>query len=119
MSFIPPRNFPTKPHESSILTCALTICQTEHLVVIDTVKAKDTPGSIYRFHPDAIPIHLSYNVSAHEVEFMDLLLKAEMMGEAPETTFITVVPEDILGDQGDAGWTVQKDVVVLLRQGLE
>ncbi|MGA1867738.1 MAG: HyaD/HybD family hydrogenase maturation endopeptidase [bacterium] len=75
-----------------------TICQTEHLVVIDTVKAKDTPGAIYRFHPDAIPTHLSYNVSAHEVEFMDLLLKAEMMEEAPETIFITVVPEDILGE---------------------
>ncbi|MGA1825200.1 MAG: HyaD/HybD family hydrogenase maturation endopeptidase [bacterium] len=74
-----------------------TICQTEHLVVIDTVKADDLPGSVYRFHPDAIPTHLSYNVSAHEVEFMDLLLKADMMGEAPETTFITVVPEDIVG----------------------
>ena len=28
---------------------------------------------------------------------MDILLKAEMIGEAPRTTIIAVVPEDILG----------------------
>ena len=72
-----------------------TICETENLVVIDTVKSDDKPGSIYRFHPDAIPTHLHYNVSAHEVEFLDLLVKAEMMGELPTTTFIAVVPENI------------------------
>lgn len=75
------------------------ICQTEHLLVVDTVKADDTPGSIYRFSPDAIPTCLHYNVSAHEVEFLDVLFKAEMMGEAPETVIIAVIPEDILGTE--------------------
>jgi len=71
------------------------VCQTEHLLVIDTVKANDTPGSIYRFHPEAIPSQLEYSVSAHEVEFLDLLLKADMMGDAPQTTIIAVIPEDM------------------------
>jgi len=71
------------------------VCQTEHLLVIDTVKANDEPGSIYRFHPEAIPSQLEYSVSAHEVEFLDLLLKAEMMGDAPQTTIIAVIPEDM------------------------
>jgi len=66
------------------------ICQTEHLLVIDTVKADDEPGSIYRFSPQAIPAYLDYTASAHEVEFMDVLLKAEMLGEAPATTIIAV-----------------------------
>ena len=73
------------------------ICETEHLLVIDTVKADDTPGSIYRFPPEAIPAALHYNVSAHEVEFLDVLFKAEMLGKAPKTIIIGVVPEDILG----------------------
>ena len=73
------------------------ICQTEHLLVVDTVKADDTPGSVYRFHPGAIPTCLHYNVSAHGVEFLDVLFKAEMIGEAPETIIIAVIPEDILG----------------------
>jgi len=73
------------------------ICQTEHLVVVDTVRADDEPGSIYRFSPEAIPLQVHYNVSAHEVEFLDVLSKAEMLGEAPETVIIAVVPEDIAG----------------------
>jgi hydrogenase maturation protease len=72
-----------------------TICQTEQLIVIDTVKADDKPGAVYRFRPDAIPSCLNYNVSAHEVEFLDVLFKAEMMEEAPNTIIIAVVPEDI------------------------
>ena len=73
------------------------ICQTEHLVVVDTVRADDAPGSIYRFSPEAIPLRVHYNVSAHEVEFLDVLSKAAMLGEAPETVIIAVVPEDIVG----------------------
>ncbi len=70
------------------------ICQTEHLLVIDTVKADDKPGSIYRFSPEAIPTCLDYATSAHEVEFLDVLVKAELLGEAPQTTIIAVLPED-------------------------
>jgi hydrogenase maturation protease len=73
------------------------ICETEYLIVVDTVKAEDKPGSVYRFHPDAIPSTIRYNVSVHEVEFLDILLKAEMMQESPCTTIIAVVPEDIIG----------------------
>ncbi|MEW6378049.1 MAG: HyaD/HybD family hydrogenase maturation endopeptidase [bacterium] len=73
------------------------ICQTEHLLVVDTVKADDKPGSIYRFSPEAIPACLDYATSAHEVEFLDVLLKAEMLGEAPSTAIIAVVPEDMQG----------------------
>ncbi|MGA1795176.1 MAG: HyaD/HybD family hydrogenase maturation endopeptidase [bacterium] len=73
------------------------ICRTEHLLVVDTVRADDEPGSIYRFTPEAIPLRVHYNVSAHEVEFLDVLSKAAMLGEAPETVIIAVVPEDIVG----------------------
>jgi len=71
-----------------------TICQTEHLLVVDTVKADDKPGSVYRFSPEAIPTCLDYATSAHEVEFLDVLVKAELLGEAPQTTIIAVLPED-------------------------
>jgi hydrogenase maturation protease len=70
------------------------ICQTQHLLVVDTVKADDNPGTIYRFSPEAIPTSLDYATSAHEVEFLDVLVKAELLGEAPQTTIIAVLPED-------------------------
>lgn len=86
------------------------VCQTERLLVIDTVKANDKPGTIYRFHPEAIPAHLDYSVSAHEVEFMDVLVKAEMMGDHPKTTIIAVLPEDIKGVGLDLTETLQKSL---------
>ena len=98
------------------------ICETNHLLVIDTVKADDRPGSIYRFHPDAIPTALHYNVSAHEVEFLDVLFKAEMMGEAPETVIIGVVPEDILSTGTDLTPTLQTSLLkveALVKEELE
>ena len=98
------------------------ICETNHLLVIDTVKADDRPGSIYRFHPDAIPTALHYNVSAHEVEFLDVLFKAEMMGEAPQTVIIGIVPEDILSTGTDLTPTLQNallKVEALVKEELE
>lgn len=84
------------------------VCQTENLLVVDTVKTDDQPGSVYRFHPDDIPTTISYNVSAHEVEFTDILLKAEMMGYAPRTTIIAVAPEDIVETCMELTETMQK-----------
>lgn len=87
------------------------VCQTEHLLVIDTVKANEKPGSIYRFHPEAIPSRLEYSVSAHEVEFLDLLLKAEMMGDAPQTTIIAVIPEDMHSVEMKLSSTIQDSLL--------
>jgi hydrogenase maturation protease len=65
---------------------------------------------VYKFKPDAIPTTLQYNVSAHEVEFLDLLLKAEMIGEAPRTTIIAVVPEDIINTGFEMTARVKKSI---------
>ncbi len=91
------------------------VCQTEHLLVIDTVKANDKPGSIYRFHPEAIPSQLEYSVSAHEVEFLDLLLKAEMMGDAPQTTIIAIIPEDMHSVEMKLSSTMQDSLLTVER----
>ncbi|MGA1840222.1 MAG: HyaD/HybD family hydrogenase maturation endopeptidase [bacterium] len=87
------------------------ICQTENLLVVDTVKTNEEPGTVYKFNPDAIPTTLQYNVSAHEVEFLDLLLKADMIGEAPRTTIIAVVPEDIINTGFEMTARVKKSLL--------
>ena len=73
------------------LLAVVTECT--HLIVIDTIKVKDTPGSIYRFTREEMEMHLPPPTSAHEVEFFDVLVKAELMGAAPETVFLCIVPE--------------------------
>lgn len=71
------------------------VCECEHLIVIDVLKAKDEPGSIYRFTLAELEPQLPPPTSAHEVQFLDVLCKAEMLGEAPEVIFLCIVPVNI------------------------
>lgn len=70
------------------------ICSCEHLIIVDVLKVEDEPGSIYRFNKEEMELHLPPPTTAHEVTFPDVLFKAELMGEAPETIFLCIVPQD-------------------------
>jgi hydrogenase maturation protease len=70
------------------------ICSCDHLIIVDVLKVKDTPGSIYRFNKEEMELHLPPPTTAHEVTFPDVLFKSELMGEAPETIFLCIVPQD-------------------------
>lgn len=70
-----------------------TITNCDNLIVVDVIKTDDAPGSIYRFTHHDIEKYLPPPTSAHEVEFVDVLYQAELMGESPETIFLCIVPE--------------------------
>ena len=70
-----------------------TICSCDHLIVIDVLKLTDTPGNIYRFTRKEIEDHLPPPTSVHEVKFADVMCKADMLGEMPDTVFLCIVPE--------------------------
>lgn len=70
-----------------------TVCSAGRIIAIDVIKVNDEPGSIYRFDRHEMELHMPDPTSAHEVEFLDVLYQAEIMGELPETTFLCIVPE--------------------------
>ncbi|MFA5324324.1 MAG: hydrogenase maturation protease [Smithella sp.] len=70
------------------------ICSCDHLIIIDVLKVQDAPGSIYRFNKEEMELHLPPPTTAHEVTFPDVLFKSELIGEAPETIFLCIVPQD-------------------------
>jgi hydrogenase maturation protease len=70
------------------------ICNCDNLIVIDVLKVKDAPGSIYRFNTQEMQAHMPPPTSAHEVSFFDVLFKVELMDELPETLFLCIVPQD-------------------------
>jgi hydrogenase maturation protease len=70
------------------------ICSCDILIVIDVLKAKDIPGSIYRFNTQEMQAHMPPPTTAHEVTFFDVLFKVELMDELPETIFLCIVPQD-------------------------
>jgi hydrogenase maturation protease len=70
------------------------ICSCDNLIVIDVLKAKDKPGSIYRFDTEEMQAHMPPPTTAHEVTFFDVLFKVELMDELPQTSFLCIVPQD-------------------------
>jgi len=74
-----------------------TVCSCETLIVIDVLRLKDKPGSIYRFEKKDMALYLPPPTSAHEVQFPDVLLQAEMLDECPDVIFLCIVP-DTYGD---------------------
>jgi len=69
------------------------VTNASHLIVIDAIRIDDTPGSLYRFTDKDMSLHLPPPKSTHEVEFLDVLAMADLMGQCPPVIFITVVPE--------------------------
>jgi len=69
------------------------ITSSEKLIVIDVIKTDDEPGSLYRFKKEEMETYLPEPTSAHEVEFVDVLIQAELMGQCPEVVFLCIVPE--------------------------
>ncbi len=70
-----------------------TVCSAGRIVAIDVIKVDDEPGSIYRFNRQEMELRMPEPTSAHEVEFLNVLYQAEIMGELPETTFLCIVPK--------------------------
>jgi hydrogenase maturation protease len=68
------------------------ICNCDHLLIIDAIKAGDEAGSIYRFTREELEAKMPPPTSAHEVTFMDVLFKAELIGEIPSVVFLCIVP---------------------------
>lgn len=69
------------------------ICSCRTLIVIDVLKIQDHPGSLYRFEKKDMALYLPPPTSAHEVQFPDVLLQAELLEECPEVIFLCIVPE--------------------------
>lgn len=84
------------------------ICSCDHLIVIDVLKAKDMPGSIYRFNTKEMQAHMPPPTTAHEVTFFDVLFKVELMDELPETLFLCIVPQEY-GDMNMEMTPVMRD----------
>ncbi|MBN1573678.1 MAG: HyaD/HybD family hydrogenase maturation endopeptidase [Deltaproteobacteria bacterium] len=74
------------------------VTSTKHLIVIDVLKADDDPGSLYRFSREEMELNMPEPTSAHEVEFVDILIQAEMMDSCPEVVFLCIVPKEYGGD---------------------
>ena len=69
--------------------------EADHLIVVDAIKNKGEPGSLYRFERTHLPERIRTKSSLHEVDFLEALTMCQILDKVPETVIIGVEPEDI------------------------
>lgn len=65
------------------------------VVVIDCLRAGLKPGTIYKIKPEDIKSYKKENLSIHDVQILDVVEMANMMGKYPEVVIFGIEPEKI------------------------
>lgn len=67
----------------------------DRVIVVDSLRGGHPPGTIYRLTPEQLGSYNSFNFSLHDVQVLDLVKMAALMGEYPEVTIIGIEPKEI------------------------
>ncbi|MDJ0888197.1 MAG: HyaD/HybD family hydrogenase maturation endopeptidase [Desulfobacterales bacterium] len=74
-----------------------TLSKTEHLIVVDAVKNRQPPGTLYRLEKEELPERILMKNSLHQTDFLETLTLCEMIDKAPQTIVVLgAEPEDIV-----------------------
>lgn len=71
------------------------ISEADQLIVVDAIRNKCAPGSLYRLEGEAIPERIRAKNSLHQIDFLEALTLCQALDKVPETVIIGVEPEDI------------------------
>ena len=72
------------------------ITATDYLIIIDTLKGGDTPGTIYRFNfKDAPECPDPFKTSIHQIGILEVLNLSGLIGKTPETVIFGIEPKQI------------------------
>ncbi len=72
-----------------------TVSEADRLIVVDAIKNRGEPGTVYRLEGDEIPQRIRAKNSLHQVDFLETLTLCQALGNVPETVIIGVEPKDI------------------------
>ena len=83
------------------------IAQAQHLIVVDAVKNKQPPGTLYRLEKHELPERILLKNSLHQTDFLETLTLCQAIDKVPQTTVVLgVEPEDITTHSVDLTPTV-------------
>jgi len=69
--------------------------EADHLIVIDAIRNRGRPGTVYRLEGDEIPSRIRAKNSLHQIDFLETLTLCQALDRVPETVILGVEPEDI------------------------
>lgn len=64
------------------------------VVVMDAVLGGEAPGTVYRLTDGGLRKSLGFHDSQHNVDFVDTLIRCEILGKRPEAVIIGMEPAD-------------------------
>ncbi|MDL2267151.1 HyaD/HybD family hydrogenase maturation endopeptidase [Desulfovibrio sp. OttesenSCG-928-G15] len=64
------------------------------VVVLDAVLGGEAPGTVYRLTDDGLRKSLGFHDSQHNVDFVDTLIRCDILGKRPEAVVIGMEPAD-------------------------
>lgn len=68
------------------------------VIVVDCLRAGYAPGTIYKINPEDIKGYKKENLSIHDVQILDVVKMANMLGKFPKVTIFGIEPEKICLD---------------------
>ena len=68
------------------------------VIIVDCLKAGYKSGTIYKINPEEIKNYKTENLSIHEVQILDVVKMANMLGKFPEVVIFGIEPEEICLD---------------------
>lgn len=71
------------------------IANTDHLIVVDAVQNGEAPGTLYRLDADNLNKRVTFKNSLHQLDLVETLAYAEILGNRPSTVIVGIEPEDI------------------------
>ena len=65
------------------------------VIVVDALRAGYKPGTIYKIKPEEIAGYRKENLSLHDVQILDVVKMANMLGGFPDVVIFGIEPWDI------------------------
>jgi len=85
------------------------------VIVVDCLKAGYEPGTIYKIQPEDIKSYKTENLSIHDVQVLDVVKMANMLGKFPKVIILGIEPEKICFDL-EMTETMNKKIPDIIRQ---
>jgi hydrogenase maturation protease len=90
----------------------------DRLIVVDAVKNGGVPGTVYQLELDEARKVSCLKNSLHELDLVETLSFAELLGNMPETVILGMEPEDIDSWDTELSESVRTRMEVLLAEVL-
>jgi hydrogenase maturation protease len=71
------------------------IAGTDRLIVVDAVQNGQPAGTLYRLNADDLNKRVTFKNSLHQLDLVETLAYAEVLGNRPDTVIVGIEPADI------------------------